>query len=161
MRYSAILPLLLLSLLPLPAQESQEGNLSSMEAKLQTLYLEFLDDLGTRPRIDEDGDVEFHYDGGIYYIIVDEEDPEYFSIIYPNFWEIESEDEYQQVLVAADYVTALSKVAKVYIVDDNVWATVEMILPSPEDFAQVFDRAMGLLQNGVYNFVLKMKELAQ
>ncbi|AEJ61961.1 hypothetical protein Spith_1701 [Spirochaeta thermophila DSM 6578] len=151
----------LLLALPLVGQESLLVEGTSVEARLQQLYLDYLNDLATQPHIDEDGDVEFRYDGGIYYIIVDEDDPEYFSIIYPNFWEIESEEEHAQALVATDYATAISKVAKIYIVDANVWASVEMVLPQPEDFTEVFDRAMRLLQNGTYNFVLKMKELSE
>ncbi|MCL6595365.1 MAG: hypothetical protein K6V73_04045, partial [Firmicutes bacterium] len=53
-------------------------------------YLEFLAEEGYRPRLDADGDVVFKVEGGAYYILLDE-DEEFFRLIYPNFWPLETE----------------------------------------------------------------------
>jgi hypothetical protein len=46
-------------------------------------YLEFLAEEGYRPRLDPDGDVVFKVEGGIYYILLDE-DEAFFRLVYPT-----------------------------------------------------------------------------
>ena len=57
------------------------------------LYMDFLSGEGYRPTIDNDGDVVFKVEGGLYYIDVDADDAVYFRVVYPNFWSIENPDE--------------------------------------------------------------------
>jgi hypothetical protein len=122
------------------------------------MYGEFLKSQGYAPEVDSDGDVRFKKEGRTYFVAIDEDDEEFFRVIFPNFWKIESEDERRRVLVACDHSNSLSKVAKVYMVEDNVWASIELFFGDPEDFKSVFERSMGALQNGVANFVQKMRE---
>lgn len=124
---------------------------------LQEMYMEFLKSEGYSPTIDRDGDVVYKSEGRTYCIIVDENDLEFFRIIFPNFWEIESTNERTQVMVAANYANSKSKVAKVYATSDNVWASIEIFLPSPDQFKIVFRRCMSALQNGISQFVNQMR----
>jgi hypothetical protein len=48
-------------------------------------------------------------------IIVDEDDPESFRILYANFLEIESEDERSRAAEAASYANSTTKIAKVFL----------------------------------------------
>jgi len=66
--------------------------------------------------------------------------------------------ERQKVLEAVNYANAESKTSKVFIVRDNVWASIELFVADPEDFKSIFKRSMSALQYGVYNFVTKMKD---
>lgn len=121
-------------------------------------YLLFLQAEGYSARIDEDGDVVYKKEGRTYFVDVDEKDDQFFRICFPNFWKIDSEEERQRVLVACDYSNALSKVAKVFIVRDNVWASIELFFGDEEHFKPVFERCMSALENGVRNYVKKMNE---
>lgn len=141
------------------------GTASSQEKpskeQLQALFMGFLAAEGYRPEIDSDGDVVFKREGKSYFIAVREDDPEFFQIVMPNIWEIENGTERAQVLVAADHSNSLSKVAKVHTLRDNVWVSIELLLNEPEDFKPVFNRSMSAIDNGVANFVEKMRELRE
>lgn len=125
---------------------------------LQRLYSEFLSDEGYRPDIDNDGDIRFKKEGRTYYIIVDNKDLQFFRIVLPSYWKIESDEERARVLVAIDVANSSSKVAKTYTVGDQVWSAIEILVAQPEDFKPVFERAIVLLDNAMTTFVKKIRE---
>ncbi len=127
------------------------------QQELADLYYSFLDTEGYRPEMEE-GFIKFKSDGGTYLVVVDENDEQYFRLIFPNFWPIESEAERAKVLAAADHATAETKVAKVFTVRDNVWATIEIFCSQPDNFKGIFNRAMRALKAGVRAFLEKMRE---
>ena len=124
------------------------------------LYMDYLVEEGFRPTVDSDGDVTFKAEGGLYCIDIDENDDEYFRILYPNFWKVESEQERTRVISASNYATMVTKVAKVYLRSDDkdTCAAVEMFVNPPENFKPVFARAMRALRSSVKTFVEKMGE---
>lgn len=124
-----------------------------------TLYSDYLVREGYHPTIDSDGDVIFKHEGKTYYIDVDTGDPQYFRLVYPLFWSIDSTEELALVLFAANHATAITKVAKVYVLSDgkNVSAAIEMFLERPEQFSAVFRRSMSALQASIRNFLEKMR----
>lgn len=123
------------------------------------MYRDYLAREGYFPSIDDDGDVRFKFEGGSYCIVVDEKDEPYFHLIFPSFWKIQNEVERAQVSLAAQYATRKTKVAKVYPVRDNVWASIEMFISPPESFETVFRRSLHALRASVYNFGKKLQEL--
>ena len=126
--------------------------------ELQTLYMDYLKGEGFRPEIDEDGDVVFKREGKLYFIAIDETDPHFFRLVFPNFWEIESFVEHQKVLLAIDYSNRLSKVSKLHTTTDNVWAGVETFVEDPKDFEPHFYRYIASIENGVRNYVSYMRD---
>jgi hypothetical protein len=116
------------------------------------VYLDYLRREGYSPELDPDGDIKFKREGGTYYLMTEENDPTYFRLVFPNFWEIESDDERNQILYAVGEVNADLKVIKLYPVRDNVWASVEMFLDPIDNFQKVFNRAMNVLGEGVAQF---------
>ncbi len=122
------------------------------------LYVEYLKREGYRPEV-RDGLVAFRYEGGNYSIWVDDNDPTYFQLVYPNFWRIESDKERQTAIQCAEEATMKCKVAKVYVRPDgkDVMADIEEFLPRREDFEQIFDRALRALHTAVGLFVDGMK----
>jgi hypothetical protein len=60
-------------------------------------YLTYLLDEGFRPHITNNGNVAFKCEGRNYYIDIDEDDEEFFFLVYPNFWPIESDEELSRV----------------------------------------------------------------
>ncbi|MBB6097102.1 hypothetical protein HNR42_000516 [Deinobacterium chartae] len=124
-------------------------------------YAEHLEALGYQPRVDSDGDVVFEVEGGHYLLLIDAADPDYFNLVYPNFWRLEDAAERRCALRAASRTCAHVKVAKVYLSrrGDDVNAATEMYLSSPVDFPQVFERALSAVRAAVYHFARVMREL--
>lgn len=126
------------------------------------IYQRYLAEEGYAPKIDSDGDVIFKAEGKAYFFSIDAKDEPFFRLVFPNFWNIESNDELVKVIIAANHATMLTKVAKVYVNPDgkNTTASVEMLLPNPNDFRSVFHRSLALIQASVNNFVDKMKDIS-
>jgi hypothetical protein len=119
------------------------------------MYSSFLRSEGYAPNVDSDGDVRFKFEGGNYIIFAYEKDPQYFLLMFPGFWPIESPEELQRALVAANTVNRDTKVVKISLNPDltDVSATVEAFLPTPESFQQVFSRAINVTKVGVKKFM--------
>jgi hypothetical protein len=121
------------------------------------LYMDYLREEGYVPRLDDDGDVVFKYEGGTYILFADEKDPAYFRLAFPNFWEIESEEEERQVLDVINELNGRLKVVKFFIPRDDLWASVEMFIDPIENFRAVFARSISLLSQAVGMFRDKMQ----
>ncbi len=122
------------------------------------MYRRHLAEEGFFPKIDGDGDVVFKYEGLLFFIAVDDEDEDFFRIVFPNFWSIDSEEERARVERAALEATAKTKVAKVFPVRDDTWATIEIFCTPPESFRHVFRRSLSALRAGIKNFQEAMNE---
>ncbi len=153
--YSLLAAALVLLTLPSMAQ-GKDAKMS--KAELQKLYTGFLDKEGYKPEIDEDGDVRFKREGKTYFINVDVEDAICFRLVLANIWPIESEEERQEVRVAMDHCNGMAKVAKAYMVRDDVWVAIETFIAKPEDFKVIFDRSLSALDHGVGLFATRMRE---
>lgn len=125
--------------------------------QMAALYADFLLNEGYRPEIDKDKDIVFKADGKTYLIILDESDPVFFRLLFPNFWSIDSEEERRKVVAATDYATSMTKVAKVFTVKNNASASVELFATSPEHVKGVFVRSMNALKAAVDHFAEKMR----
>jgi hypothetical protein len=126
---------------------SDESGESSSE-----IILEYLREEGYLPKLDEDGDIVFKCEGRTYYVILDGNDEQFFRLVFPNFWSISDEEERARVMSAAQAATAKTKVAKIFPVKDDTWASVELFLPSAEAFNAVFSRSMSALRAAVQTF---------
>jgi hypothetical protein len=126
--------------------------------ELQKLYLGVLADEGYAPELDSDGDVRFKHEGKNYFIEVREDDPFFFRVVLPNFWEIESDEEHVRAIRAANAVTGDIPVAKVFGLRGDTWCAVEMFLPSQESFEPVFNRCLLVIQQAVNHFTVLMRE---
>jgi hypothetical protein len=130
---------------------------------LQELYLAYLRDEGYKGEVDEDGDIEFKYEGRWYYLHVFEDDEYYFRVTLPSFWEIETDDEQARALEAANAMNNEYKCGKVLYVESGdgytgMFATAESFLSAPNDFMPLFPRMLALLQNMAHAFKDAMEE---
>ena len=123
------------------------------------MYASYLEEEGYRPTT-EGSFVWFKSEGRTYGIFVDEKDPEFFQLLFVNFWSIDAEEERRQALECSGKVTANCKVAKVFLSSDqsNTWASVESFLEHPADFAPVFPRAFNALCHAADSFGEEMRE---
>ena len=117
----------------------------------------FLRDEGYAPQRDSDGDVAFKYEGRFYVVVIDEADPMFFRLIFPNFWSIDDEEERARVAAASLEACRSTKVAKVFPVQDNTWASVELFVDPFENYRAVFFRALGALQAATQTFLAAVR----
>lgn len=127
-------------------------------SQIGTMYVEWLRGEGYLPELVGDGKlVAFKSESRSYVLMINDQDPQYFQLVYPGFWPIESEAERLKVMKACNAATADTKVAKVYPVNDNVWVSVEMFLNEPGDFKRHFVRCMSTARSAVQKFVETMQ----
>jgi hypothetical protein len=152
---------------PSPSQESGSNQgqspstaeaVSPEKARLQSMYMDYLRQEGYGPSIDSDGDILFKAEGHSYYIIVTDDDLEFFQILYPNIWKIESEQERRKAGIAASHATRRTKTARVYLNSDgnNVSISAELFLEKPEDFKLFFSRMLRVLTTASSEFEGRM-----
>jgi hypothetical protein len=122
-------------------------------------YIEFLAKEGYRPEKDKDGDIMFKREGGTYYFIIDEADELYFYMLYPNFCPYEGDERRKKILEACNYANTKSKAVKIRAYATDVVASIEMFMADKDAYKPVFERAVRAIQNGVGNFIEKLKEL--
>jgi len=109
------------------------------------MYRELLVNEGYAAKIDEDGDVIVRCEGMIFEILITDDD-EFFCLACRDFWSIEDDAERTRVVLAASEVNARIKVAKVYPVRDDTWASLQMYCSPPSAVLPVLLRAMGTLR---------------
>lgn len=136
---------------------AQDTTSTWSKKELQDLYVTYLTDEGFKPEVDEDGDVRFKREGKTYFINVDEADTASFRLVLANIWPIESQEERAEVRIAMDHCNALAKVAKAYMVRDNVWVAIETFIARPRDFEVIFQRSLDALDHGVGLFARRMR----
>jgi hypothetical protein len=127
------------------------------ETELQELYTNILDQISVEAEVDGDGDIQFEYKDHSYFLEVNEGDTEFYRLVLPNIWPIESELERLKVFKAVNEVNKTKKVAKAYAVNDNVWITVEMFIDKPDNFIGSLERQFKVISEAVDTFVEAMK----
>jgi hypothetical protein len=127
------------------------------ETELQELFIGILAQINVEGEIDGDGDIQFEYEDRSYFLEVNENDTEFYRLVLPNIWPIESELERLKVLKAVNEVNKTKKVAKAYTTNDNVWITVEMFVDKPDNFIGSLERQFKVINESVKLFVEKMQ----
>lgn len=118
---------------------------------------DFLEKEGFRPTIDDEGDLLFKAEGMGLFVSFEEKDEPFVRMVLPNFWPIDSSEECDEAQKAALKVTKETKVAKVFIVRDNVWATIEAFYETADSFAAVFHRSLGAVRAAARSFAEEMR----
>ena len=117
----------------------------------------FLVSEGYRPEKDNDGDLVFKSEGHLFAILLEEGDEQFCRVVFPNFWAVENQEEMTRAIVAAQEATSGTKVAKVFFIENNAWAGVELFCTSPEQFTAVLERSIGAIKAAVQTFVDTMR----
>lgn len=119
--------------------------------------MEILSAEGYRPELVDDGDIVFKYEGNSCVVVLDENDELYFRVMLPNFWPIENEKEREQAIKTALDITKKIKVAKVLLVGDQMWCSVETFLPSEESIQPVLASILIVLTGAAESFAEEMR----
>ncbi len=132
---------------------------STQTQKRPETLLNLLAEEGFRPSSDADGDMQFKFEGGTYFVMLTADDDEYYQLVYPNFWPLESGDDRLNALVICDLLNRALKLVKLYTLADTVWAGVESAHATPEAFMHMLPRSLGYLQDAVRAFGQEMTSL--
>jgi hypothetical protein len=122
-------------------------------------YQSYLLAEGYKPEVTEDGNVKFKKEGGIYILIIDENPDElYLRIAFPGFWEVKNEKERLAAFEASNLAMNSTKIVKLVLVRNNLWAFAELFLPTADAFKSVFGRAIAAIQHGVTEVTRRLTE---
>jgi hypothetical protein len=126
-------------------------------------YLEFLREEGFRPDVDDDGDIAFKFEGRRFYIVISENDPSYFHLLFPNVWKIESAEELSQALLHANDVSRSMKVVKLHVNAQRTYinAAAEMLYSEIAHLQPHFLRTLSMLQSAAREFADSMRKSNQ
>lgn len=127
------------------------------------IYLDILADLGFRPELTSSGNVMFKYENFTYHVYANDSDEVYFQMVCHNFWEIETAEELQRALFYTNEVSRDTKVAKLYVTEDEtqVSAAIELFVAETEYLRPVFGRMLNTLKWAVHDFMQRMRASAQ
>lgn len=117
-------------------------------------YRDYLHAQGFHPQAHDDF-VSFRHEGGTYVLSL-EDDQSFLRLVFPNFWPIGSPEERSAVLESAAAVNSATRVVKVFPFGADTQASVEVLLPSPDAFRDVFPQALQMLKLGAERFFMAM-----
>ena len=130
----------------LPSPLTPGADMTSAEPVLPTAYathvLDFLAEEGFRPKLDDDGDVYFKYEGSTYFVISGHGDATIFTLLLPYFWSLEDPADRARALEAAMHAQATIRIGRVTVLEDNVSASVNAYLPDETSFRAVLLRSL-------------------
>ncbi len=108
--------------------------------------------LGFAVQADAESGLAFMFEGGQYYVPAQGDDAGFYHLLFPNFWPLESDEEYGQALFACDAVNREAKLVKLHTVDGDVWAGVEALHAQPQEFVAALPRYLSFVQEAVRAF---------
>ncbi len=111
-----------------------------------------LGELGFVVQSDPESGLAFMFEGGQYYVPAQGDDAGFYHLLFPNFWPLESDEEYGQALFACDAVNREAKLVKLHTVDGDVWAGVEALHAQPQEFVAALPRYLSFVQEAVRAF---------
>lgn len=109
-------------------------------------------------------DLIFKVEGRGYALIADADDSDFVRLMFPNFWSLDTDEEFAAALQAISIVNGRCKGAKVHATskNDNIIATIEFLIDSenPQLKSGLFLRYIRMLNNAAEEFARVMREFA-
>lgn len=116
-------------------------------------YFEFLKAEGYLPRMMETGDVGFKSEGFNLIVRIDPGDDGFFQVLFPGASSaLKDATEKQRALEACDEVNKRIKVAKLFLLDDVVYGSIELFLSTPDSYKAQFVRLLSALHGSARLF---------
>jgi hypothetical protein len=141
------------------AEFSPNSSAMSKEASFKINYLhQLLKEEGYLPKIDDDGDLVFKSEGKFLFIFADSNDQEFVRISLPNFWSIDSEPEREVAMKVCCEANQKVKAAKIFLVGDSVWASVELFASPIQSIHDVIGRCITVLHLASVEFCQGMTD---
>lgn len=106
----------------------------------------WLKDQGYRCRRDEDGDLQFRYEGVNMFCAKDDDDKQFMRIMMPAIYQIENNR--MAVLEGINTICRDIKAIKAFLVDDYLWLSLEMFIDSTPDIEDFVEGCLDILIAG-------------
>lgn len=116
-----------------------------------TAFQNYLSSNGISFNREDDTAISFEKEGLHFLFIYNDSDPYYFRLILPNVATLTDENR-QRMHEIANTLNLRFKVAKVIILDNNVWVSAEQFVYSRERLNDLFTRAISLLALVIEHF---------
>lgn len=116
------------------------------------LVMNCLKEEGFCPKIDEHGSIIFKYQTSTFIYLNNDDDEEFFQLAYPGFFNV-TEDNRELILEAINRANCRLKVAKLIVVNDEVWALFEVILDQSPEVSNIVTRALNTLMHAKDTFI--------
>lgn len=118
--------------------------------------------MGYSPELDSDGDIRFLYQMKTIYIMTNDNDEQYVSVLLPQFYEFEEGQE-TLMLAVCNRMTHEMKMAKVYIDQTfkNITASCEFYYANEEALEYTLRKALEIFSVIRSAFILKLEELSE
>ncbi|MFC4427985.1 hypothetical protein [Deinococcus navajonensis] len=129
---------------PAPLPKAPASPLSALKTSLEAQ--------GFQLQEDPEAGLAFMFEGGQYYLPPQHDDEQFYHLLLPNFWALETDEEYGRALFACDAVNREAKLVKLHTADADVWAGIEALHPSPEAFLAALPRYLTFVQEAVRAF---------
>lgn len=125
----------------------------------QAPLLAFLTAEGYLPTVDEQGGIAFKREGRVYLSFAGDDDPTYFNLYcYMSYGDVLTSRD--KALTTANEVNRGIKAIKITLLDDTdpskISFGIEVLLPAPESFPAVFERALATIAVGIDQFSAKV-----
>lgn len=109
-------------------------------------------------------DLIFKVEGRNYILIADADDTDFVRLVFPNFWPLESDEEFAAALQAISIVNGRCKGAKIHANsgNDNIIVTAEFLISStePKLASALFVRYIRMINNAADEFAKIMREFS-
>lgn len=128
-----------------------------MNATLHALLAHLQAD-GFLASIDDDGDLQFKYEGKHYALCFDADDAAFSKLILPNVWQLDCADDFQRALAAADDINRRLKLVKVYTVRDQLWVSMEIWMEDVAGWRTLLPRAMRATAHALHLLSEQMRQ---
>jgi len=96
--------------------------------------------------------LQFMYEGGSYYLEIDEKDDQYVRVGFPGFFTV-TQDKHVRALKVANKVTESIKAVKVFIFEDKVYCSVEQFVRDEDEILRFLTRYLIVMQGAAKAFV--------
>lgn len=126
----------------------------SEDINLKILVQEYLTNEGFKYEIDKDGDICFKYQGHTFFFSDPIDDPYFFRIFMSPIYKIANNRE--KVLEAINTVTSKYKLLKAYILNDELWLSIELFVDSTPKIEDYFQRCIEILSLGREGFAIEI-----
>lgn len=118
-------------------------------------YRTFLTENGFQPKALPQGVIAFDFQGATFALFPEEDDPQYFRLMLPNFYRPRNPQEERAGFEVASSVTAAIKGVKVFLKDGHACAVVEFFLPDHDHFGKVLPRCLRALHAAAMRFCIE------
>lgn len=137
--------------------------LSVAQKNMRSAVMTFLQEEGFAPQIDADGDVKFKKEGDLHWVLIFDNDSPYTVTIQRAGFAIGGEDGYDHFksLIAANEVVSNIQAVTMYCTDKVVVNQVRLLLSEPNDFRNVFYKAVSCLSSADSRFKKEYASLGE